>query len=158
MLKQCSRISDILIYISHKKMRRKIDLSWMFVVVIVLSNWLARFMTLAFFYTPWKYQKTYDFLFPGGIESDQWVNLTKQNINCVSYKRYVLHDWKPQTLTDQAWNFVKFQCTKNDFKYTFLRELWKIFFNSINHFLRVLSTNFFLVVCSTAIARTSILS
>ena len=40
----------------------------------------------------------------------------------------------------------------------FTRNYEFFFFNSINHFLRVLSTKFFLVVFSTTIAGTSIFS
>ena len=54
-------------------------------------------------------------MFPGGIESDQQVNLTKQNINRVYNKSDVLHDSKSQTLTEQVyatWNFVNFDTQK----------------------------------------------
>ena len=34
---------------------------------------LTHFMSLVYFYTPWKYQKTFDFLiFSGGKKRDQW--------------------------------------------------------------------------------------
>ena len=40
-------------------------------------NSLTHFATLVFFYTPWKYQKTYDFLMiSGGIEKDQWHKMS----------------------------------------------------------------------------------
>ena len=42
-------------------------------------------------------------MFPGGIESDQQVNLTKQNIDRVYNKSDVLHDSKSQTLTEQVY-------------------------------------------------------
>ena len=38
-----------------------------------LTEHLTHFMSLVFFYTPWKHQKASGFLmFPGGIERYQW--------------------------------------------------------------------------------------
>ena len=47
---------------------------------------LTHFMPLAFFYTPWKHQKTSGFLiFSGGIERDQWHELGKNLITLMIY-------------------------------------------------------------------------